>query len=291
MVGYDFLNLWSIGRTILAGQNPYSFQLSFYPPATAYFFAILALLPFQISFGLLTGLNFVLVVDFIRKLKQNHWKWAWLGFTPVLFILMTGQIDIFFLWLASMMPTRGWKAVLLGPLLTLKPQIAFIVLPWFLLQWVIHERKTLLQWMLVTAALQLSPLLLDPFIYQKWLASIQTQKDWRMLASPGVFSLSNLNVPLFIIFLMALAIAILGIRRDPMTSRAAQVLALPMGLWYENVLLLGSVPWWLVVPISWLAFYVGTLVHSNYPFVILPLLVFGWRMFYGPEKMKIIPLT
>jgi hypothetical protein len=93
-----------------------------------------------------------------------------------LFYFMTGQIDIFFLWLARRIPTRGWKAVLLGALLTLKPLIAFIVLPWFLLQWVIHDRKTLLQWMLVTTALQLSPPLVDLFIYQKWLASIQAQK-------------------------------------------------------------------------------------------------------------------
>ncbi len=286
MLGFDFFNLWSIGRTILAGQNPYSFQLSYYPPATAYFFVLLAFLPFQLSFSLWTGLNFVLVFDSIRKIKQGRWKWAWLGFTPVLFILMTGQIDILFLWLASLMTPKGWRAVWVGAFLTLKPQIAFIVLPWFLLQWVIHERTTLLKWVLVTAILQLSPLLFDPYIYQKWLASIQTQKDWRMLASPGVFALSNLNVPLVIIFLMALAIAFLGIRRGPITSRAAQVLALPMGLWYENVLLMGSVPWWLVVPVSWLAFYIATLVHSNYPFVILPLLVFGWRILNKPEQVE-----
>jgi len=286
MFGADFFNFWAIGRAILAGQTPYSYSISQYPPATAFFFVLLALLPFQFSYALWTGLNFVLVVDFIRKLKQNHWKWAWLGFAPVLFVLLVGQIDIFFLWLASLMPTRGWKAVLLGALLTLKPQIAFIVLPWFLLQWLIHERATLLKWVLVTAALHLSPLLFDPNIYQKWLASIQTQEDWRMLASPGVFALSNLYVPLLIILLMALAIAILGIRRDPLTSRAAQLLALPMGLWYENVLLLGSVPWWLVVPVSWLTFYVATLVHNNYPFAIIPLLVFGWRMLHKPEQAE-----
>ena len=283
MIGADFFTFWSIGRLILAGQNPYSFQLSQYPPAASYFFVLFAVLPFQISYALWTGLNFVLVVDFIRKLKQNYWKWAWLGFTPVVFVLMTGQIDIVFLWLASMMPSKGWKAVLLGALLTLKPQIAFIVLPWFLLQWVLHERKTLLQWLLVTAALQAFPLLLDPSLFQKFLAAAQTVQERRMLASPGVFALSNLNVPLIIMILMALGICILGLRRDPMTSRAAQLLAIPMGLWYENILLLGSVPWWLVVPISWLAFYVGTLVHSNYPFVIIPLLVFGWRMLSKPE--------
>ena len=286
MIGADFFTFWSIGRLILAGQNPYSFQLSQYPPAASYFFVLFAVLPFQISYALWTGLNFVLVVDFIRKLKQNYWKWAWLGFVPVIFILLEGQIDIFFLWLASLMPSRGWKAALIGALLTLKPQVAFIVLPWFFLQWVIHERKTLLQWLLITAALQLSPLLIDPFLFQKWMVSIQTHKDWRMLASPGVFALSNLNVSMVIIILIALAICILGIRHDPMTSRAAQLLALPMGLWYENVLLLGSVPWWLVVPVSWLAFYAGTLVHSNYPFVIIPLLVFGWRMLSKPENAE-----
>jgi hypothetical protein len=287
MLGADFFDFWSIGRLILAGQNPYSYPMAPYPPATSYFFALLAFLPFQLSFGLWTGLNIVLVVDYIRKLKQNRWKWAWLGFTPVIFILMTGQIDIVFLWLASMMPSKGLKAVLLGALLTLKPQIAFIVLPWYLLQWVLHERKTLVQWLLGTAALQAFPLLLDPSLFQKWLAAAQSVQERRMLASPGVFALSNLGVPLIIMILMALAICILGLRRDSMTSRAAQLLAIPMGLWYENVLLLGSVPWWLVVPVSWLAFYVGTLVHSNYPFVIIPLLIFGWRILSESELAKI----
>jgi hypothetical protein len=286
MLGADFFNFWSIGRLILAGQNPYSYPISQYPPAAAYFFALLAFLPFQISYGLWTGFNIVLVIDYIHKLKQNHWKWAWLAFAPVIFILMTGQIDIFFLWIASLIPAKGWKAILLGAVMTLKPQIAFIVLPWYLLQWLLHERKTLFLWFLLTFIIQLFPLTLDPLIFNKWLASIQSEPGWRILASPGVFALSILNVPMIIIILIAIAICIVGLRRDPMTSRAAQLLALPMGLWYENVLLIGTVPWWLIVPVSWLAFYIATLVHNNFPFVVIPLLVFTWRMLSKPDLVK-----
>jgi hypothetical protein len=164
-------------------------------------------------------------------------------------------------------------------LITLKPQVAFIVLPWFLLQWLLHQRRQLLGWAAGTLTLYALPLLADPSIYQKWLAAARGEASWRLAASPGVFALTNLNVPLPGIGILAAAIVVFGLLpgRNDLFSKAAQLLALPAGLWYENVLLVGSTPWWLLVPVSWIAFVAGTQVHSNYPFVLIPLASFVWQ--------------
>ena len=283
MLGFDFYNFWNTGRAILAGQGAYSYPLSFYPPATAYLFALFGLLPFNLSFGLWTGLNLILFHQSVVRFQKGWRGLVWLGFAPVPFILMTGQIDIFFLWLAGFLASSGWKAVLAGILVTLKPQIAFIVLPWYLLQWILHQRSQFLRWAAGTLLLHLLPLLADPLIYQKWLAVARNESNWRMVASPGVFALTNLNIPLLPIGILAAVIVIVGLVRNPMFSRTAQLLALPAGLWYENVLLVGSAPWWLLVPISWAAFFAGTQVHNNYPFVLIPISCFCWQWLHKNE--------
>jgi hypothetical protein len=287
MIGFDFQNFWNVGRMVLSGQDPYSIVLSYYPPAATYFFAILACIPFPISFGLWTGTNFVMLLHLLRRLKQGWRAYTWLGFAPVPFILLTGQLDLFFFWFASFLTAGGWKAALCGAIVTLKPQVAFIVLPWYILQWVIHDRKQLLRWGGFTALLYGFPLLLDVHSYLKWYASIHNESGWRLLASPGVFALTNLGIPLGIIILIALVVIIIGLRKDSITSWAAQILALPMGLWYEDILLLGSVPWWLVVPGSWVAFYLALIWHTNIPFVYIPVAVFCWRVW---AKSKAPPI-
>jgi hypothetical protein len=284
MLGFDFYNFWNTGRAVLAGLGPYSYPLSFYPPAAAYLFAIFGLLPFNLSYGLWTGLNLILFQQSVHRFQKGWRGMAWLAFAPVPFILMTGQIDIFFLWLAGFLASNGWKAVLAGILVTLKPQVAFIILPWYLLQWILHQRSQFLRWAAGALILHTLPLLADPSIYQKWLAVARGESSWRMVASPGVFALTNLNFPLILIAILAAVIVIVGLVRNPMFSRTAQLLALPAGLWYENVLLVGSAPWWLLVPISWVAFIAGNLVHNNYPFVLIPLASFIWQWLHRKEK-------
>ncbi len=160
------------------------------------------------------------------------------------------------------------------------------MLPWFLLQWSLHERTKVVWWAAGTLALHTFPLLFDPLIYQKWLAAAGGELSWRLAASPGVFSLTNLNVPLVVIGILAVAIIVLGlVLGNVMFSRTAQVLALPAGLWYENVFLIGSAPWWLLVPLSWVSFIVANQIHNNYPFVVIPLASFFWQYFHKGEKV------
>jgi hypothetical protein len=284
MLGYDFFNFWNTGRAVLAGNGPYSVPLSFYPPAMAYLFAVLGLLPFNLSYGLWTGLNLILFRKSIIRFQKGWRGITWLAFAPVPFILLTGQIDILFLWLAGFLGANGWKAVLAGVLVTLKPQVAFVVLPWFLVQWLLHKRLHFLGWVAGTLTLHALPLAADPLVYQKWLAAAQGESSWRLAASPGVFALTNLNIPVILIMCLAAAVVVSGLLRDGMFSRTAQLLALPAGLWYENVLLTGSTPWWLLIPVSWAAFLAATQVHSNYPFVAIPLASFAWQWFHKGEK-------
>jgi hypothetical protein len=254
MLGFDFHNFWNIGRAVLAGLSPYSVPDSFYPPATAYLFGLLGLLPFNLSFGLWTGVNVILFQRSILRVQKGWSQIAWLAFAPVTFILLTGQIDILFLWLAGFLGSKGWKAVLAGVLITLKHAL---------------------------------PLLADPLIYQKWLASAGGESSWRLPASPGVFALTNLNIPLILIGILAAAIILSGLLllHDAMFSKTAQLLALPAGLWYENVFVVGSTPWWMLVPISWLAFWAALQAHNNYPFVIIPLVSIVWQWVHRSEKI------
>ena len=279
MIGYDFKIFWDIGQALLAGQNPYSIPFSVYPPAANYLFTIFALAPFNISYGIWTGLNLILFQRSIVRIQKSWRGFAWLGFTPVLFVFLTGQIDILFLWLSGFLVTNGWTAVAAGVLITLKPQIALIVLPWYLLQWIFHQRPQFLRWLGGTLILHALPLIVDPTIYQKWLAVVSREPDRRLAFGSGVFALTNLNIPLALIGILAAVIVVFGLTRDAMFSKAAQQLALPSILWYENVLLIGSTPWWLLVPVSWVAFIAGTQVHSNYPFFIIPLASLLWQWF------------
>ncbi len=284
MLGFDFYCFWLAGQAVLAGQNPYYTELSKYPPAATYLFALLALFPFSISFGIWTGLNLILFYRIIYRIQKGLQKFAWLAFAPTIFVLLTGQIDILLLWLAGFLVSDGWKAILAAVLLTLKPQVALIVLPWFLLQWLLHQRKKLFVWAAGTIAIHALPLLADPTIYQKWFAITSSISGWRFQMSPGIFAFTALNVPLAILIILAAALAVIGLFGKTMFSWTAQMLTLPAGLWYENVLLIGSAPWWLLVPISWGAFLVGAQVHSNIPFVVIPLTSFAWQWFVHKEK-------
>jgi hypothetical protein len=286
VIGYDFYVYWQIGRAILQGADPYLVENAAYPPATMILYTLFALLPFLPAFGLWSGLNFLSLFDVLRRQKLARQFPAWLAFTPSLFILLTGQIDLVFLWLVSWLGRGGWRAVLAAAAVTLKPQVALVVLPWLLLRWLLHERAQLLRWLVITLALHLSPLLLDANIYQRWIETVQSDATWRAPLSSGIFSLANLSIPVPLLVLAALAIAIWGLTRDEVTARIALLLAQPIGLWYEDVLLAGLIPWQLLVPVSWLAFLLSVLLKSSLPFLLIPLSALVWRVWAKRDPMN-----
>jgi len=278
-MGYDFSIFWQLGRGILDGQNPYSLVEPHYPPAAILMFTIFAILPYLPSFAVWTGVNFVLYLNCLKRLQLGRWGFAWLLFVPTVFNFISGQLDIFYFWLALFLQKGGWKAALAGALLTTKPQIAFIALPWFLVRWLLKDRRTLLRWAGLTLALHLLPLLYRTDIYAQWAGIINGEVDWRIYLTPGVFTLSNFNVPSPLMAALAAAIAIWGLFQERLTGWISFTLALPIGQWYDETLLVGSAPWWLAVPVSWAAFGLSAVVHNAVPMALIPVILLGWNLY------------
>ena len=281
MLGKDFFVYWQIGRAVLAGLNPYAVPESLYPPATTLLFAPLALLPFALAFALWTGAIVGMLIHTIRRLGLGRRGLAWAAYTPTVFVLLTGQMDLIFLWLGTFLLGGGVTGAVAGALVTLKPQAALVLLPWILWRWVQRERKTALLWLAFTTVLHTIPLLVRRDLYVGWLASISGQAGWRLLASPGMFSLTSLGIPWWILAPIAVIVAVWGLTRAWNLSRASQLLALPMGLWYEDVLLLGSTPWWVSVPASWIAFAAAAWLQSSLPLAAIAAIAWGWLVYDG----------
>ena len=287
-LGWDFYIFWRIGQAVLHGDCPYSVDYSFYPPAMAYFFIFFGIMPYLAAFGMWFGLNVVLVADLLRRMSIRNFKLIlpWYFYTPVLFTLTTGQLDIFFCWIASRMKTTGWKTAILGSLLTLKPQVAFVVLPWYLFRWLRNDRPQLLRWSFTTLALQTWPLLIDPSIFGKWVQANADQLGWRLLNSPGIFALSNWNIPLIFLVVIAVMVVFWGVFQPQSVSRTAWFLGLPMGMWYQGVLLMGSAPWQLVVPVSWVAFGLAYHTKNAISLALIPVFIMGWQIWEGLRRSK-----
>ena len=274
MLGKDFFVFWQIAQSILSGGSLYSTPESLYPPATLLFFAPFGLLPFTIAFGLWSGLNVILYIFSVRFFNKENLI-AWFLYTPALFILLTGQIDIIFLWVSIFLTSKQtWKKVLAAVILTLKPQIAFIVLPWLFIRWIKQQPKTILLWLAGCILLHGLPLIIDPGIYTKWLDATRAYSSDRLLLSPGVFGLANFGFPPWLLIVFAITLIVFGLFQSENLSKNAQILALPMGIWYENVFLVGTLSWKILVPISWFCFILAYFLKTSTPLILIPLSVF-----------------
>lgn len=278
MLGYDFSLFWNIGRAVLAGIDPYSVQKSFYPPATLALFTLFGLAPFTIAYALWTGINVILLNKFLRTLTAEKTRFLWFIFPSALFVLMAGQLDIFFLYATTLLPKKGLRAALGIVLLTLKPHIALIVLPWYLIQWIQHDRKTLIRAVLLTAFVHALPIVISPTIYSNWFTSMGTQTNWRLTKSSGIFVLTELGVPWALIAPIAAVIMLWCLRKAFRTSLAAQFFALPMVLWYDGVILIGTVPLAVLLPAGWVAFITAALLKSSWPLALTSLAALVWRL-------------
>ncbi len=278
MLGYDLWTFWSVGRAILNGASPYS-VFNIYPPAAAFFFILPALLPFNLAFGLWSGINILFVVDTLRRLRLGRRGLIWLLFAPVVFIILTGQLDLAVLWLAALLPLGGWPAVTAAVLITLKPQAAVILLPWFLLRWLRSDRRLLWLWLGAAAVLHALPLLFSPTIYSEWLAALPNEQlTYRASVSSGIFGLLQLQVPFWPLAVVALALMVWGWLQSEPKSRAAQLFAFPYSLWYADAYLIGAAPAWLLIPVSWLAFLVSYLLKSGLPMAVIALAALVWSI-------------
>jgi hypothetical protein len=271
-VGYDFSLFWEIGKHFLEGGNPYSLGSSYYPPATVYFFVLFSLLPLKVATAIFTGINSVVFVATAKKLDKKRW-WTWILFPPVMFVIFVGQLDLIFLYLSTFL------------ILTLKPQMAFIALPWFLIKWVKNDRSTLAKWIALTTILHSIPLIINPGLYKEWLSNTQGAVSWRMQQSPGVFSLTNLNVPIAFLVIAALAIAGWALFKDYKTSKVAQLMALPIGIWYDSVFVIGTVPYYIIIPVGIASFVLAYFVSNSLPLFLISLVAMLWRISKRSKNM------
>lgn len=295
MIGWDFSVFWEIGRAVLEGQSPYAVEFSRYPPAAAFFFVVFGLLPFVPAFALWSGANVVLYILALKRLQLGKGWWVWLLYTPFLFNLLTGQVDVVFWWAAGFLVkeiplsrhdgvTEGingflarsssWIPALAGAFLTLKPQLAVVILPWFLLRWLRSERGILLRWGGISLLMHVLPLLYDPGIYQKWLTALQGVSEMKIGVSGGIFAFGQIGLPTWLLAVVGIGLAAWGWFQKEAVSRPAQLLAFPLTIWYDNVVLVGIGPAWLMVGVSWLAFGWATLVQNSLPLVLIAALPF-----------------
>lgn len=256
MNGWDFSIIWHAGQAVLAGQNPYSVRFFYYPLPFAYAVATFALLPEPVSFGLWVAVNLLLLIIVFRKRFL-----LWLLYFPMLHMFSSGKVD-FFWWVLERGLGRHWRGAVLGALMTLKPQVAFLLLTWHLFDWLRHDRSVLARWAILTILLWGTPLLWEPGWIGDWLSVTPSLTQHTAGNSPGLFSLLKAWPQLLIpVVVGAAAVFAWGLWQTKEIARASAVLASPIGMFYQTMALLGCASTWLLVPASVTAAALSIMSH------------------------------
>lgn len=273
-LGFDFYVFWNIGKSILAGLNPYAVYGSFYPPATTYLFTLYALAPIGVSFALWLLINSALFVKVTGFGLKKPSRILWLLFWPIAHCFVTGQNTLLF---AALIPFLGsskrWKAVAAATLITLKPQIAVVVLPWFAIRWLYSDRKRIYGFVGSSLVLHLFPILLNPSIYSQWFQTMGRGAGHKPLLSAGIW-LGSGTFPFWALAILTVATASLIFHSNEKLSRSALTLVMPVLSYYDPVYLVDVAPMKLLVPVSiastLLAHWLGTFA----PFGLIALSAF-----------------
>lgn len=279
MIDNDFTFFWSVGQALLHGQNPYTlvlFAKLVYPPALLPLFVLFALISKNVSFILFTILNLAMLLDLIFEKPYRRSNLLWLLFVPTLYVLIVGQLDILFVWIAKKFIKKRWWSVFPAAFLMLKPQLAVLLLPITIIDWLKNDRCSLAAWSAITLALYGLPVVLSPQFVTGWLGETRAAANLYFIGSPGIFSLA-LQGPLQIL-LFGGAAAILGgaLFLPPQALSAALLTATPLGAWYNQTILTAQAPVKILVPISWLAMGLAAALKATYPFILVPLSALGW---------------
>jgi len=269
--GFDFEILWHIGQAILRGLSPYSLPQSVYPPAASLIFTPLALLPMEISYAMFLLANGVLLVALTKRRALG-----WMTYVPVLFMFAAGQTSLLLLPAILLLRSkRRWASGLAVALFLLKPQVAVVVLPWFMIRWLIGDRERLVWsagWSLIINA---APLLYRPTIYAEWWQTTAFGVGHKF-GGVGVWLLRD-QLGLIVVGLLAAAISVLALRTDEKTSRALLTLANPVMAYYDTVILIDVAPWWMLGPVSLAALGIAHIIGGHSAFVLIPLSALLYR--------------
>lgn len=273
--GWDFSVFWNVGRAILHGANPYTVFGSYYPPLTSYLFVIFAVMPQAVALALWTAAN----VFFLVRLCRGRSALAWVLFFPTLMVFAAGQIDLAFVWAASYLNRKDWKSVAAAVAITLKPQLALVLLPYWLFEWATRDRRRLVTFGVTAGAVHALPLLWNASLLSAWMSKAFGVPD-RYVTSPGIWSL---GAPPSLTWLLVLAALGLGLAALQWAGsehgvRSAVLLSMPLGQTYDLSTLTGAAPAWLLVPLSWAALGLAHLTRSFGPFALLPAAVLVYRL-------------
>ncbi len=285
--GFDFEVLWTIGLAILRGLDPYSVVNSFYPPAASLIFAPLALLPLEVAYGFFLLLNAIVLVAMTKRDALG-----WLIFVPVLFMFAAGQTSLLLLPVMALLASkRRWASGLAVALFLLKPQMAFIVLPWYLIRWLIRDRERLVWSTGFVLIIHLAPLLYSPTIYADWIETIGYGAGHKF-GGVGVWLLAD-HIGLWATALIGAVVAIAGLSLNEKTSRITMALANPVLAYYDLVILIDTAPWWVLGPASLIGLGLAHLVGGHTAFIIIPSAALAYRLLrhrltiYHPRREEI----
>ncbi|NIN00532.1 MAG: DUF2029 domain-containing protein [candidate division Zixibacteria bacterium] len=269
---FDFNNIWRIGLAVLQGRNPYLDLQSYYPPATTILFGAFALVPIEIAYLILASVSALILVNAVKRKAIG-----WLFFVPVFFMFVAGQIDLLFFALIPFLDREDWKAPVAAALFTLKPQIAAVVLPWYLWRWLRGNRIMLARLSACALALHLAPIFVRPTIYAEWIATTGYGAGHKF----GGIGIWRLSGPIVwpVIAVVSVGLIILALRSDEKTSRIALTLANPVFAYYDAVMLIETAPWYILTPASILALVTSHMIGETHaPFAIVPIAALLYRL-------------
>lgn len=272
--GRDFWIFWQTGRA----ENPYSVAGANYPPPMMIIQRPIGLLPGSVAFIVWTLFNLILLVAMFKRKALLY-----IFFMPTMFDIVPGQNDLLFLWFSTFLKKQDWKAILAGVLITLKPQMALLLLPWHLLRW---EWKTRFAWAAGVVGLWGYYFLVRPEWYFQWVGVAQSWVNKENSATPSLFSL----VPFWLAVVLALGIFLFAwFRLDEKTNLAAAVFAMPYGKTYDQILLLrsDSLVWWMI-PLSWAGLFISLRLNHPWPQAVVTGIIFAvalWRYYQKEGRM------
>jgi len=228
-MGSDFAQLYQSGADLWQGK-----YTGLYPLPACGLFALLALLPYRVAFGLLALVGLALFVATLRRRAL-----AWVMFQPVLACLWQGQLDLIWFWLL-----RNGSPVALA-LMTLKPQLFPLAIPAL-----IADHSKWRPFVLACIVLYGPVTLIRPSWLMEWLRACNDGRlEW-------YGSTSILWNPL-IGFVALLAVAAL-VRLD---WRAVFWSCNPTLRWYDFSMLAGGSLW--LIPLSWMLFVATQRLGGN----------------------------
>jgi hypothetical protein len=224
--------------------------------------ALAALLPLSTGYFAMLGVNALAALAIIRRYGKG-----WLAYVPLLFVVLAGQVDLI---LASFIPwlnEKGWKSVAAAIILSLKPITAIVVLPWFMVRWARHDRRKLLRVLSIGGCVHIAPLIYRPTILREWASTILRSGTDHYAGGVGIW-LASPWMPTWFLFLIAVILVLIALRSNENISRCLLTLASPFAMPYHTIMLVGSAPARLVIPVSVLAtaLLATTIFH---PFIAL----------------------